>query len=251
MVHQTYDALGHVTSSTAYASPVILGNYSAIKVYTQADLDTAVSGAITTNPQNRTTLEGYDVVGRLAIVRDPERGVTFNFYDSASRVAYTVNAAGEVTGFGYNADGQKTSRTLYANTVSAAAMATWFTTTVNTAPTPNGLNIVKTSFVVDTTSHSGVDLVTDSVHDRTTSFTYDGIGRVDTEKDAANVVTHFSYDTASRLIAQTVGDRTSRYIYNPLGEQVGVIDGEGYLTEQNTTTRASPHPPYATAAAPR
>jgi YD repeat-containing protein len=69
--------------------------------------------------------------------------------------------------------------------------------------------------------------------------TYDGQGRVLTRTDAAGSVTTFSYDGAGRLVSERQTDavgtaataRLTRYFHDAAGRQIARLDPEGYLAE--------------------
>jgi YD repeat-containing protein len=75
---QTYDAVGHVLQSTAYATPMALSNYQ------KTTLDSAV--AANASAADRTTSFVYDAEGRVRFIVAPDNTLSETLYDAAGRV---------------------------------------------------------------------------------------------------------------------------------------------------------------------
>jgi YD repeat-containing protein len=153
-------------------------------------------------------------------------------YDTAGRLAWSIDASGYVTGLTLDAMGQVTLSTRYAvaytssGNPSASAMASWATTNANTADE-------KTQAVYDAagrvTSQTGAYGATEAT---TTSFTYDGAGRVLTSTDGRGYVTSYTYDADGRVLTTTVPiasgvNAVTTNQYDAFGNLVKVTDPNG------------------------
>jgi YD repeat-containing protein len=162
--------------------------------------------------------------------------ITRAVYDSAGRQVYSIDDAGAVTKFVYDGAGRLTDEIAY---------ATLF-------PIPRATDQVLPSAVTVATSPS----------DRRTRHFYDNAGNRLATLDASGYLVEFIYDAAGRLSQQIAyadatpvaqrpsgtlaqlrpaldnetttdpeRDISSYVLYDGQGRQVGVLDGEGYLTE--------------------
>lgn len=236
----TYDGIGRETQrinasgtqTTLYNGVGYAGGASTIQVTTAAGLTVLSTfdsvGRLTNLSRSgegttRETKYFYDAQGRLAMTLGPQNGRHFSFYDAAGRLQFQADSTGTVTGYTYNEAGQLLTQTTYVNRLGSTDA--W----LDNATTPT--KVTKTALVVAAAAGTGVDLVNDNTKDRTTSYHYDNAGRLDTQTDAASVVTTTHYDGASRITDQQTGDRVTRFFYDRDGRQVGVVDPLGYLTE--------------------
>ena len=172
------------------------------------------------------TIAGVDATGKEIIGSQQ-----FDFYDAAGRLQYTVDAGGDVIGNVYNNDGQLTTQTSYATPVVTTG---WVTGTLGTDAHGNAITVYTLNKTALTVGATGTDILT-NVNDRVTGYTYDSAGRLSTETVGAGTsnatTTTTLYDGLSRVISKTTGARVTRYFYDGDGNQVGVVDPLGYLTE--------------------
>ncbi|MCB5191901.1 hypothetical protein LG198_14320, partial [Methylobacillus arboreus] len=196
-----------------------------------------------TNTVLGTTTYAYDALGQLRQVTDPIGRSLYYLYDAAGRKIGEIDGEQSLTEFIYNLNGQLIATRRYANRVTASL--------ANAA----GLTL---------------DGVKPAAHanDRITHRLYDQAGRLAKEIDGVGAVTAYTYDGASRLltttqytkllsqaqldaltttlnngfdiqanhpntmpVADSANDRVTRRLYDNDGLLVGVLDGEGYLTE--------------------
>ncbi|WP_284322504.1 hypothetical protein [Dyella acidisoli] len=177
----TYDAYGNVTSSSQLVQGAL------------------TSGSTTTPAVWATTYTYYDALNRAVMVVTPTG-------------AYT-SPQGYVTTTAYNAFGQVTSSTQYAQAISTGSITT---------TTPPGLPAAATQA-------SGAD--------RTTTTTYDAIGRVSTELDTggyyttsgsttsyttANVSNAYTYNGENQVLTQTHNGAVTTTTYDALGRVLTV-----------------------------
>lgn len=170
----------------------------------------------------RRTEYKYDAAGRLVMMVDPLNVRTFTGYDAAGRVAYRVDGAGAVTSYEYAPSGRLKAETRWAN-------------------------VVDTGTLVDPVSGSVLALVYPpaSSADRKTEYEYDQAGHLTKAFRLPNpaaegtpepgLVTESVYDHAGRKIREATGTgdtaRTTHFFYDGDGWLRGVLDAEGYFTE--------------------
>ena len=162
--------------------------------------------------------------------------VTRNVYDAAGLLVYTLDEAGDLTQYFYDGAGRVTDEVRYA-------------TPVNIARTVD--EVLPGSFTVTT-----------SADDRRTRNFYDNDGHLVATLDGGGYLVEYTYDAAGHLTQQIgYANQTSStywltgtlaqlrpaadnetatdpeqdirgyFFYDGQGRQVGVLDGEGYLTE--------------------
>ncbi|MEI9997617.1 MAG: hypothetical protein WDM91_23685 [Rhizomicrobium sp.] len=201
-----YDAQGNLVHVTQYD-----GAIASTATYTNAYIaGRIVTQSLATQPGTRTTWNVYDPVGRLAYTIDAAGDVTSNTYDAIGHLIKQVRFA--------------TARTTTSDP-SQGTMDTWVGTNANAA-------------------------------DRTTRFFYDAAGQLAYEVDALGYVTRHTYDFAGRVVsdvryadsyAGSISDATTNmatvlpgslpgtavqtnYSYDPLGRLTDSFDGQGYDT---------------------
>lgn len=166
------------------------------------------------------------------IVADPADRISYTVYDAANRAVYDIDALCYVTRLEYDAAGNTTAVTRYANAISVPA-----------SRTPDS---------VAAALHASTD-------DCRTVSIFDAAGRRLSEVDAEGYLTEWRYDAAGRVTTKiryakplpTGGDYTSvaslasmrslaggalsaaftRLAYDSVGRLTGQIDAEGYYTE--------------------
>ncbi|WP_156648816.1 hypothetical protein, partial [Massilia sp. Leaf139] len=248
-----YDGLGRVLSSRDQAGNATYHSYDDLGHRT---IKTAPNGVVTTSTYDRggqlvavvvadaagtgagQTSYAYDAAGRLRMQTDANGTRSFMLYDQAGRKTADVSAAGSLTEYRYDANGQVALTVAYATKVSTASL-------VGTDGKPLPLTL----------EQSGLrPAATDA--DRREWRLYDSANRLSKTVDALGVVTDYTYDGASRLLevarratranlttfaanpvaananpAPAAGDSITRNAYDKSGLLRYTIDGEGYLTE--------------------
>ncbi|GAA4798967.1 putative Ig domain-containing protein [Lysobacter hankyongensis] len=209
----------------------------------------------TVNPvANRYTYHYYDGKGQLRGSRDASGGMRYFFYDDAGRLTGTVDETGAVVRTRYDDMGRAVETVAYASRVDTTG---WLSLVKGGATT-----VVKDRLLFSLTSPKPGDadvwVHLDAANDRSLLRSYDSAGRLATETDAAGLVTTYTYDGASRLIATTIakpGDssvvpRRTRMFHDAEGRLLATLDAAGYLveTKYDAAGRAVRTLRYATAA---
>ncbi|MDW2981789.1 putative Ig domain-containing protein [Rhodanobacter sp. KK11] len=144
----------------------------------------------------------------------PVWATTYSYYDARNAKVMDVDPMGYVTTWAYNGAGQVASTTEYANAIATGGLTT---------ATPPGLPAAATVA---------------SGYDRTTSYTYDGIGRKTQQVQggdfsyvngtagiaAGSSVTGFGYDGEDRVTSVTVNGATTSTTYDALGRVLSVTE---------------------------
>ena len=179
---------------------------------------------------------------------------SWNFYDTAGRVAWQVDALGNVTQTQY--DG-----------ASRVIEVTQFATAVDTSQLGNGTNMSLALTGSPTAGQPGVVAVNQSAADRSITRIYDNDGLLRATIDGEGYLTEVRYNAAGQpvqtiayankvpgftdaasiadavaaarnseslaglLPAASATDISSYVFYNDRGQVVGAVDGDGYLTE--------------------
>jgi YD repeat-containing protein len=133
-------------------------------------------------------------------------------YDSRGLLAYTVNAQGIATKFGYDAAGRVTETRVYATPISTSNFSFANVTAL-------------------------VNSIASGSNDRIATSTYDARGQVASSTDAGGLTTTFTYDAVGNVIKAVAGARTVRNWYTQRGQLRFAIDAEGYVTEHNYDAR--------------
>jgi YD repeat-containing protein len=235
----TYDGLGRVLTQTDALGHTTVTQYDDAQrsvTVTTADGTQTVSvhdaagrivsvSHVSQGQSLGATLYQYDADGHLLMTQDPTGARTFSLYDNRGYKVADIDADGVLTQYVRDAAGRITSETTYATAVQTAML-------VDGAG--NAINPLLSSV-----------LPAASAQDETTTFEYDGQGRVVREISPAGVATDTVYDGASRILSQTTyatpvgatgvpvasaNDRTIRHFYDADGNVIGTIDAAGTLT---------------------
>ncbi|HEU0153471.1 MAG TPA: putative Ig domain-containing protein [Arenimonas sp.] len=164
---------------------------------------------------SRATQNFYNSAGQLRASQDANGGRTYFFYDERGNVAAEVDATGAITE--YVRDG-----------LDRVVQTRSYAQRVNTVGWIDGGAVTANDF-------ASVRPV-DQGQSRVISRSYDAANRLVSESDGVATTT-YAYDGAGRLL-QTVraaagqDDRVTRYFYDASGRTVATLDAEGYLTEQ-------------------
>ncbi len=186
-IKYSYDSMGNVVSATS-------GGAAASGFF----YDSSASGydqGMLADAQTETTYNAFGEVTqvqKLVNANYEEWATTASYYDQQGNVVATVDPLGYVTTMRYDANGNMTSQTQYAN-----ATTSWNAD----------------SFSVPQTSPQ----------DRTTTYTYDA----DNRKTSVTQV-GVSYTNAS--LSPVVGDLTTTYTYDAAGNQTSATDATGATT---------------------
>ena len=154
---------------------------------------------VTTPAQDLTSNNEYDAFGNLVKEIDANRNAIFHWYDKNGRELAKLDQESFLTTWSRDADGNVTSETRFAAKFSGAPNAS------AAAPT----------------------VTADAINDRTTTFTYDRMGRRLTEVRKAMLVATVTGNT----VATASQDVTVAYAYNALGEVLSKGEATGDRTD--------------------
>lgn len=165
----TYDDVGHVLTVTDPKGVVTQYVYDALGRRIESHVDPA--GLDITRSYT------YDADGNVVAATDGNGNTTRYVYDADNRLVYTIDAAGDVQQNAYDAQGQLTSTTAYANRISLTELAD--------APT-----------LADVAGR----ISTDPAHDSLQSRVYDADGRLHYTVDATGGVVRYTYDANGNVV---------------------------------------------------
>ncbi|MGI8710342.1 MAG: DUF6531 domain-containing protein [Acidimicrobiales bacterium] len=195
----TYDALNRrktATTPRGNASGATAADYTWTYSY---DLDN--NQTTVTDPSGRVNTNGYDVLNRPTTVTTAKGETTTRSYDALGRVVSVTDPLTRVTGYGYDHGGRLTS------TTAPGLAAETFAYDADGLPTSH-------------TSPSGQS---------TTSYTYDGDGRLSTR-----------VDSLGNVYGATPGSYTTTYGYDANGNQTSVKNQLGRTTTTTYDADANP-----------
>ncbi len=266
----TYDNLGNVKTRTeAYGAPEeritsydydalgrqIKTTFPAVDVYHAGD-------DILNNYQGRNervaTLYSevtYDALGNATANRDVAGHYNYKVYDSQGRIAFDIDAEQYITGYAYDAFGNQTTLTRYANAIADAIADPKDAAVANKTSTGYSLSEI-TNLVY------GLNGLQDPNQDRIITTDYDALGRVvstrqpavyafdSTQSNNTNNQQYFNVQRETRNVYNAFGDITTQselqnpnttlqgptwantqYKYNSVGQTIAQLDTLGYLTE--------------------
>jgi YD repeat-containing protein len=183
-----------------------------------------------------TTRNHYDAAGRLRQIEGQNGQSQFFVYNAAGRKIADLDSDGSLTEYLYNADDQiiKTIRYATLARISLLADAQGNPLEVeigNLRPAANKADQVSFNFydsanqLSDTVDASGA----------VTRYRYDGLGRIVTQTRFANRINldALAGKTSVGTLASSAQDRITRNFYDSDSNLVGVLDADGYLTENS------------------
>jgi YD repeat-containing protein len=264
----TYDAAGNKTSETVYGNAVALpasaggtapdpvdpnnGHtttyiYDGLNRLWKTDVAnvlvgtwSSVNNGVSTAAVTAESVLAYDAHGNVASSTDANGNISYNWYDRLNRKTDQIDAAGYLTHWTYDDEGNVVSESRYASKFSGTPNPSGPAPTVAADPT----NDRTTTFTYDRTGHrlsetranvaiatvGTSNSVTPSTVNSTVTYSYNALGQVTSKTEATADQTFYSYDLTGRLIEE-IG--TSFRDYAGAGVQRQVIysyDGLNSLT---------------------
>ncbi len=259
-----YDSVGHLVSTTSAA-----GTGEARTVQARYDLQGRLTGelsgegsaalqALLAQNPNATAAQidaiwasygirhAYDAAGRRISTTDANGLKTLFYYDSANRLAYTVNALGEVSQSVYNAFGDVTDTRRYTNRISTAGLTgglvpASLAAAIAAVATPTGSNADAHSRINYTLRGAIREILAapdNAALTSATRYTYNAFGELATtwqQRDAAGQGVTSSYARDRRGLTTDIYEDTSainrrtQTQYDAFGRLTRSIDGNGIL----------------------
>ncbi|RZL02988.1 MAG: hypothetical protein EOP36_06545, partial [Rubrivivax sp.] len=243
----SYDANGNVVKTTRYAKPMAIVGSSSRELATG---QVPIVGTSTT--------AGVAFIALAQATDTSQDATSYTYYDSANRAVLSVDAENYLTQRTYSATGQLTT-TRFATKLSNTAQLSsgqppqalasaptgtpawaWLVKDINAdASTRNAYD--RAGRLLDATDAEGV----------VTHYYYDACGRVTfktqninpPEADPILINTGYAYDSAGRLIEETLGylnpkASSTRYVLDALGQRINIIDPRGVEAAEGTGTWA-------------
>ncbi|HEX8527284.1 LysM peptidoglycan-binding domain-containing protein, partial [Allosphingosinicella sp.] len=158
----------------------------------------------------------YDKRGNVVESKDPGGARTLSYWDDSNRKVAELNAAGTLTRFTYDANGNVLTQRVYGDPVALPALAG------GTPPAPvDANNYRETEFSYDKNDRLRLTIVRGLRVGEGASYS----------TSIADVVTERSYDKAGNLVEEKDGRGNSHfYYYDKAGRKTAEIDREKYLT---------------------
>lgn len=228
-----YDGAGNRTQRTDYNSAVTNYSYDALNRLTTISY-----------PDTSTATYGYDVLSRLATATNATGTVTVA-YDNRSRVSSVTDVFGQVSGYTYDANSNRTQLSL-----NGTANATYQYDVINRLTQLTDNASLNTTFAYDATDKLTSRTLPNGV---VSTYDYDGLDRLTRLKhvkgantladfqyqfNAVNNITqvidsagthNYSYDTRDRLTAATHPNQTNEsYTYDDAGNRTASHQGSTY-----------------------
>lgn len=212
--------------------------FTSVSVYNKAGelVSLTESGANTTAG---TASYQYDAAGRLRVVTDATGRKSYVYYDKAGRKVAEANHLGEVTEYRYDAAGRVVATVTYATALSGSAL----TAMGNVASTADFSTLRPSSSANDVwgwTVYDDAGRIIQAIDNLGSTVRYE----YDTEGKLAKTTAYYNRLSSSQLTAfkanppatlqlptAHANDTVARVFYNKAGQQIGTLDGEGYLSE--------------------
>ena len=193
------------------------------------------TGTLTPTGSNPTTTVTYNALNQAVVSQDANGDYSYNVYDLDGRLAYAIDGDGYVTGYTYNAYGEQTAVTRYADAIDTSTLSNW-------SP-GQPLTMQQMPAVLVTSSSDRTITTTYDVQGNKLSVTQPAITYTNSDGTTAtgSPVTQYTYDaygnvtSESVLVQGTPGQTgaiwaTTYNYYNTLGQQVMTVDPMGYVT---------------------
>lgn len=246
----TYDGLGRLGTTTDALNQLTTHVYDAAlntvkitsanglivtKTYDKAGRLTSVSeGNVTTALS--TTRYSYDALGRLVQTQDPTGVRSWLLYDAAGRKVADVDGNGSLVEYIYNAENQVTRTIAYSVAVNTSLLVDALGNPLRPALSairPSTGSTRSSWNVYDSSARLAMTVDADG---HVAKMTYDGASRLlQTRRYADDADTSLLGNTPAAadvvVTASDASDRIERNLYDADGLLVGVLDGEGGLTE--------------------
>jgi RHS repeat-associated protein len=222
-----YDAVGNRTQRTDYNS--------AVTTYSFDDLNRMTNISY---PDSTTATYGYDALSRLTSAGNQNGTVTLA-YDSRDRLTSTTDVWGQIIGYSYDANGNRSTLT-----VGGASYATYQYDAVNRLT-----NLADAASQTFTYGYDAVNSLTSRAAPNgvTTSLTYDGLNRPlelsHTESPATLAIHQYGYNNAGDIVSWLGSSGNRSFNYDAADRLTSVLKmgGNESYTYDAAGNRATSH----------
>lgn len=183
--------------------------------------DSSANQSFTASPTTRNVYDAFGQLIKQSNLKNPLTGEwidTYFYYNGNGRKTAEINGLGYLTTYQYDAAGNLTAQTEYAQALAYTAPTALTTGTYNAT---GYLAVATTAATADATSAIGFD--------RTTRYVYDHLNRKIQEIKVGVQFSNATYGGTLSLAAAQ-GDLVTRYGYDALGNLVSVTDSSGATT---------------------
>ncbi|MHB1059459.1 MAG: hypothetical protein ACYC0F_16420, partial [Rhodanobacter sp.] len=247
----SYDAQGNLVAVTGYTQTL-----TAMQMAKLGDAPTLSQVEALVDPTARTI---YNAANQPVVTIDQEGRASYAFYDDAGRLSLSIDAGGDATAYVYDANGNAIQTTRYATPVDTSG---WLTDgTLSAAyPTTAPIPASSTADRVSTSVYNAVGELVATIDPagNVTTLRYDAFGDVLeqtsyatplTTQQRANLGGAPSLNDLLGAVTTNSNDRSTRLIYDSLGNVVASVDAAGYVltTAYDGDNRAVLTTAYATA----
>ncbi|WP_160159602.1 DUF6531 domain-containing protein [Streptomyces sp. 3213.3] len=222
------DAAGNVTrhSSTHFDVPASRTDPDGARYEFAYDTELRLTGV--TNPQGRTWSYTYDEAGRLTAETDFDGRTLTYAHDGAGRLASRANGAGETLGFTRDALGR---------VLEQRSAATDHVTTFSYGPDGGLTRAANAAAEVVLERDALGRVLSETVNGRTTTHTYDALGRRTRRVTPSGSASDWTYDLAGRPLALRSPVGTLDFVHDAAGRETERhLDAEVTLTQSWSTT---------------
>ena len=213
-----YDAAGNPTQRTDYNNAVTNYTYDALNRLTTIGYPDTISETY-----------GYDVLSRLTTATNPTGTVTIA-YDNRDRVSSVTDVFGQVVGYSYDANSNRTQMSL-----NAVTNATYQYDAINRLTQLTDNATLNTTFAYDATNKITSRTLPNSV---VSTYEYDGLNRLTRLKHVkgVNTLADFQYqlNAVNNITQMTDGAGTHNYTYDSLDRLTAATHSGGQTNESYT-----------------
>lgn len=216
------DPLNHANTTGYDRSGWMISTTDAVGNLTQYGYDPRRNLVTVTDPYGAVTKYAYNADNRRTRVTDPENKVVETTeYDLDGRVSRKIDGNGNATSYVYGDEASGLNNLLVKIIYPTFSQELKYDSRNRVTQTIDILDSATHYTVTTTYDVKGNRLTNTDKENRTTSYTYDALGRLKTVIDAATGVTEYSYDNRDNLLSlKDPKNQTHRFTYERLNRKL-------------------------------